>query len=498
MTTPIVEMNGIGKRYGGVVALNNVQLQVFPGEVLAVIGENGAGKSTLMKVLSGVIRPDEGNVRVGGESVVFSSPLDAIRAGIALIPQELNLADNLNIGENVFLGREPRWGGPLGMVDRKKMHAETQVYLDRLGLRLSSKDAVRGLSLARQRMVEIAKALSLNARILIMDEPTASLTLQETDRLLEIVRQLRVQGVSVLYISHRLKEIEAIADRAVSLRDGKNAGELNTGEIHRDAMVRLMVGRQLEELAAVPQKKSAGPAILEIRELRTRRYPEATVSLSVSQGEILGVGGLEGAGRTELARAIFGIEPALQGAILMNGRDVVIRSPKDAISAGIYLVPEDRRDLGLITRAAIRENITLPSLSGYTRMGMVDAGRESAAAKSLCEKHAIKIASVEEPVSNLSGGNQQKVVLAKWTCMSPKAMIFDEPTRGIDIGAKVEIYRLMRRMADSGVAVLMISSDLEELFVAADRVAVMRNGAITGFLDRSQFSEEAIMGLAVH
>jgi len=489
-------MKGIGKRFPGVVALDSVDLEVYPGEVVALAGENGAGKSTLMKILGGVYQPDEGHIRIDGEEVMIRSVSDAISRGIGFIHQELNVLDNLNIGENVFLGREPLWGGPLKLVDRQKIHSQTEVYLKRLGLDVPSRTSLLKLSIAQQQMVEIAKTLSLNARILIMDEPTSSLTLTETERLLEVSKDLRSQGVSIIYISHRLGEIKELADRVVVLRDGRNAGQLAREEINHDAIVKLMVGRDLEHFYE-PPSTTAQPSYIETRNLRTRRYPNQSVSFDIRKGEILGFAGLVGAGRSEVAQAIFGVDAPLEGNVTLDGVPLKSFSPQSAIAHGIYLIPEDRRKSGLILEVPIRENITLPALPRYASMGLIKREAENKVSKEMCAKLNVKAPSIEAKAQNLSGGNQQKVVLAKWLSLDPKVLIFDEPTRGIDVGAKAEIYQLMRQLAESGVAIMMISSDMEEVLGESDRVAVMHEGAITGILERDQCSEEAIMRLAV-
>ena len=496
MTPPVLEMKEISKRFPGVVALNAVELDVHPGEIVALAGENGAGKSTLMKILGGVYQPDSGHLRIDGREAAIRSVSDAIGRGFGFIHQELNVLDNLDVAGNVFLGREPVWGGPLRLIDRRKLHAQTSIYLERLGLDIPSHTPLRSLSIAQQQMVEIAKALSLNARILIMDEPTSSLTLTETARLLEVARELKAQGVSIIYISHRLGEISDLADRVVVLRDGRNAGVLAREEISHDRIVKLMVGRDLEHFYVHPA--TAGkPRYFEVRNLRTGRYPQHAVSFDVGQGEILGFAGLVGAGRSEVAQAIFGVDAALEGTVLLDGKPVKVPSPQDAIARGIYLIPEDRRQMGLVLEAAIRENITLPALSRYAAAGLIDRDAERKTASEMCAKLNVKAPSVEARVSDLSGGNQQKVVLAKWLSLDPRVLIFDEPTRGIDVGAKAEIYQLMRRLAESGVAIIMISSDMEEILGESDRVAVMHEGAITGVLERQECSEEAIMKLAV-
>ncbi|MGA9769249.1 MAG: sugar ABC transporter ATP-binding protein [Blastocatellia bacterium] len=496
MTSPILEMKGISKGFPGVVALDNVDLEVYPGEIVALAGENGAGKSTLMKILGGIHQPDSGQLRIDGHPVVIRSVADAINRRLGFIHQELNVLDNLDIAENVYLGREPVWAGPLRLVDRKRIHAEADIYLERLGLNLSSRTSLKNLSIAQQQMVEIAKALSLNARVLIMDEPTSSLTLTETERLLAVAKELRAQGVSIIYISHRLGEISNLADRVVVLRDGRNAGALARNEISHDRIVKLMVGRDLSRFYAhtAPTGKRG---YFKVQNLRTRRYPQHAVSFDVGEGEILGLAGLVGAGRSELAQAIFGVETALEGTVLLNEKPINISSPKDAIANGVYLVSEDRRRTGLVLEMTIRENITLPSLRAYTSAGLIDRQAERRVAEQMRGKLNIKAPSVESKVENLSGGNQQKVVLAKWLSLNPRTLIFDEPTRGIDVGAKAEIYQLMRQLAQSGVAIIMISSDMEEVLGESDRVAVMHEGAITGILERSECSEEAIMRLAV-
>jgi len=495
---PLLEMVGISKRFGGVRALQGVSFSVSAGEVVALIGENGAGKSTLMKTIGGVHQPDTGEIRVNGRPVVLRSAGDAIKLGIGFIHQELNVVDNLDIAGNVFLGREPLKGGPLRVLDRARMIRETQPFLDRLGLGLAADMPLDSLSLAQRQMVEIAKTLSQNARLLIMDEPTSSLTLAETDRLLRLVCDLRDHGVGVIYISHRLDEVVQIADRVVGLRDGKNAGGLAREEISHARMIRLMVGRDIERVER-PVREGDGdrPVVLSVRGLRTPRYPEREVALDLRGGEILGLAGLVGAGRSEVAQALFGVEPALSGSVTFEGHPVVLQSPRDAIRAGIYLVPEDRRHAGLILEMTIRENITLPALGRYATSGLIRSDAERGAADEAARVLAVKAPTVEFAAGNLSGGNQQKVVLAKWLSLGPKVMIFDEPTRGVDVGAKAEIYARMRELAQRGVAVLMISSDMEEVIGQSDRIAVMHEGRVTGTLTRDAFSEEAIMNLAV-
>ena len=488
----LLDAYGISKRFPGVVALDSVSLDVRPGEIVGLVGENGAGKSTLMKILAGIYRADSGEIRLDGNAVSIQSPREATQRGIGVIHQELEVIDSLDVAANVFLGREPvRWG----LIDYKTIYAETAAYLSRVGLNLSPRTSLSRLSIAQQQLVEIARAFSLKARLLIMDEPTSSLTVAETDRLFQVIRGMRADGVSFIYISHRLSELEQLADRVFVLRDGKNAGLLEPPEITSDRMVRLMVGRDLKSYYASPASINSGVS-LQIENLRTRRYRTQEVSLTLRRGEILGVAGLIGAGRTELAQAICGVNPPLAGRIYLGDERLRIASPSDAIRHGIYLIPEDRRRFGLISSMTVRENITLPALARYRRAGLVHKKKESESARTISKELRIKMASLETVARNLSGGNQQKVVLAKWLSLQPRVVLFDEPTRGIDIAAKAEIYHLLRRLAREGVGIMMISSDLEEILGNSDRVAVMREGRITGILERSECSPESIMRLA--
>src|SRR5215203_4512808 len=491
-------MEGISKRFPGVVALDNVSLTVGTGEVVALIGENGAGKSTLMKILGGAISRDAGTVRIDGQAAEIRSPREASALGIEFIHQELSVLDNLDVAANIFLRREPTIGGPLKLIDRKRIYRESDEILRRLGLDVSSRTPLDRLSLAQQQLVEIARALSAGARIIIMDEPTSSLTLSETRRLLEIVKDLKAQNVSIIYISHRMHEVEETADRAVVLRDGKNAGEIQGSEITHERMVRMMVGRDLKEFFKVARKETADAngGGFEVRRLRTIRYPNQTIAFNVAKGEVLGFAGLVGAGRSEVARAIFGVEEAIEVEVALDGSGLRIKDPQDAITHGIYLVPEDRRLSGLIVDFNVRENISLPNLDSYSSGKIINFTKESKAAQDACKAINIKTPTPEMRAANLSGGNQQKVVLAKWFTFSPRVLIFDEPTRGIDVGAKAEIYELIRKLAAEGVSVIVISSEMEEVLGISDRIAVMHEGRLTGILDRPQFSEEAVMRLA--
>lgn len=480
------------------VALDNVALEVFPAETLALIGENGAGKSTLMKILGGVTQNDSGTILLNGQEVKIRSPLEASKLGIEFIHQELSVLDNLDIGANIFLRREPTTGGLLKLIDRQRLYNEADIYLKKVGLDLPSRTPLRNLSIAQQQQVEIARALSAGARILIMDEPTSSLTLTETNRLLEIIRDLKAHGVSVIYISHRLDEVQQIADRVVGLRDGRNAGTLAQAEISRERMVRMMVGRDLKDFYVQPETSATthNQNYLEVKKLRTMKYPQHEVSFTLRQGEVLGFAGLVGAGRSEIARAIFGVDQMPGGEISLAGKKLNIKTSRDTIAEGIYLAPEDRRQSGLVVDFNIRENVTLPALKNYASAGIINGAKETAVATEMIGTINIKTPSPEMRSGNLSGGNQQKVVLAKWLALSPKVMIFDEPTRGIDVGAKAEIYALMRNLAAKGVAIIAISSDMEEVLGISDRIAVMHEGKITGILERAQFSEEEVMKLA--
>ncbi|HJX89954.1 MAG TPA: sugar ABC transporter ATP-binding protein [Pyrinomonadaceae bacterium] len=496
--TPILELLNIGKRFPGVVALDNVNLSVDTGEIVALIGENGAGKSTLMKILGGAINRDSGTVKIDGKEVEIKSPREASALGIEFIHQELSVLDNLDVAANIFLRREPTIGGFLKLIDRKRLYSEADQLLKKLGLDLSSRTSVSRLSIAQQQMVEIARAISTGARIIIMDEPTSSLTLTETQRLLEIVKDLKAHHVSIIYISHRLHEVEEIADRAVVLRDGRNAGELARNEINRDRMVRMMVGRDLKEMFKHTGNGNhkGNHDWFAVEGLRTQRYPNQPISFNVARGEVLGIAGLVGSGRSEMARTIFGVDEAVEAKVKLNGKVLSFTGPRDAINHGVYLVPEDRRNCGLVVDFNVRENISLPNLDSYSTAKIISTARETTAALNAVKSINIKTPSPEMRAANLSGGNQQKVVLARWLTFSPKVIIFDEPTRGIDVGAKAEIYALIRKLASDGVSVIVISSEMEEVLGISDRIAVMHEGRITGILDRPQFSEEAVMHLA--
>jgi ribose transport system ATP-binding protein len=489
----MLSVRNVVKRYPGVVALGGVSLDVSPGEVVALIGENGAGKSTLMKILGGVVRPDEGEILMDGRPVVIDSVRKSEALGIGFIHQELSTLDNLDVAGNVFLGREPRrWG----LIDRKLLRSEAGILLRRLGLSINPDTPLDQLSLAQRQLVEIAKALSLQTRVLIMDEPTSSLTIGETERLLGIVRDLRDAGTAVIYITHRLREVKQVADRVVALRDGRNAGELSRDEIDHGSMVRLMVGRELDNVGDKGSRKE-GPVRLQVVHLRTERYPDRNVSFDVRAGEVFCLAGLVGAGRSEVVQAIFGTDPALAGDVHVDGAKVPSGAPSKSIEAGLGLVPEDRRSTGLIVDWPIRSNLTLPTISQYAKAGWIDSSRERRAAETESKVVGVKAPNVESLAANLSGGNQQKVVVGKWLLSQPKVLILDEPTRGVDVGAKAEIYALMRRLNAEGVAILMVSSDMEEVLAMSDKVGVMHEGSLVAVLERHECTEERIMVLAV-
>jgi ribose transport system ATP-binding protein len=496
MSEPFLRLDAITKAYPGVQALKGVSFEIGAGEVVGLIGENGAGKSTLMKVLGGVVAPTSGSIVIDGVVHPSLTVTQSLAAGIAFVHQELNLFDNLDAAANIFIGREPRWGGPLRLIDQKALHLSVAPLLKRLGCDFKPDTSVADLSIAQRQMLEITKALSLEARVIIMDEPTSSLTLAETDRLLAVIADLKASGVAIIFISHRLNEVERSADRVVVLRDGEVVGRLARDEIHHDRMIRLMIGRDLQNVY-IPPKRPPGDAALELEDVETTAYPGRKVRLKVRHGEILGLGGLMGAGRTEIARALFGINKLAGGAIRINGEPATISRPRDAIAHGVYLVPEDRKAFGLILDDPIVSNISLPNLLAYASATLINYGAERRAAEQQASGLRIKAPDVETLVSAMSGGNQQKVVLGKWLAMDPKVILFDEPTRGVDVGSKAEIYALMRGLADRGVAILMISSDMEEVIGVSDRVAVMHEGAVAGVLERQQMTENSIMSLAV-
>jgi ribose transport system ATP-binding protein len=494
MTESLVEMTKITKTFPGVVALDGVTFECCPGEVHAVVGENGAGKSTLMKILAGVYAPDKGEITLCGETVRISSPHAAQHMGISIIYQELNLLPDLNVAQNVFLGRESR--GALGLVHERQQEAKAQEVLHRLGVDIDPRERLGRLSVAQQQMVEIAKALSLNARVVIMDEPSATLGGQDLERLFDVIKALKEQGVAVIYISHRISEIFQIADRVTVFKDGKVVGTYRVSDIDRPSLVRLMIGRSLSE--TFPKRCGrVGEEILRIEGLRVGDRLR-DINLVVHAGEIVGISGLVGAGRTELAQAIFGTRSIDSGAVHLRGKRVRIEDPRRALRHRIGYLTENRNAEGLVMGQSVKENAALPSLNQRQRWGVVDQRAEHQVVAATSESLHLRAPSLGADVENLSGGNRQKVVLAKWLISGPELLIFDEPTRGIDVGAKAEIWQLMRDLADQGKGVLMISSELPEVIGMSDRVVVMHRGRIVGELPGETATEEAVMMLATY
>ncbi len=485
-----LSLKNITKQYPGVLALDRVSLDFVQGEVHALLGENGAGKSTLIKVIAGAIEPDAGVIQIGAQQYTQMNPHLARSLGVEVIYQEFNLAPSLSVAENIFLGDKTGRGI---LIDKKVMVQRAREVFKQFAIDIDPHALVRDLPSAQQQIVEIAKAVSKNVRILIMDEPTAPLTVSEVDSMFEIVRQLKARGVTILYISHRLEEIFRIADKVSVLRDGRYIATRATAATNRKELISLMVGRELKE--SYPARTVAPREVaLEVRHLSGNG--DEDISFSVRKGEILGLSGLVGAGRTELARVIFGAEPAESGEILLEGRPVQIRSPQDAINLGIGLIPEDRKHQGVFLDMDIKWNISFTQVRQLSRYAVVDGRRETTLAEKFRNLLRIKTPSLEQQVKNLSGGNQQKVVLAKSLAAQSKVLIFDEPTRGIDVGAKQEIYNLMCALADDGLAIIMISSDMEELLGMADRILVLCEGRIAGEVPRAQFNQNLILDLA--
>jgi len=489
----LLEMKDITKRFPGVLALNKVKFELRYGEVHCLVGENGAGKSTLMKILAGAVPLDEGEIYIEGQKVEITSPFHAQQLGISMIYQEFNLIPYLSIAENIFLGREPK-KGKTPFIDWKKMYRDAEEVLQRVGLSIDVRTPVSELSVAQQQMVEIAKALSIKAKIIVMDEPSATLTDHELQTLFEIIRTLRRQDMGIIYISHRLEELYEIGNRVTVMRDGNYIGTFNIYDVTREDIIKMMVGRELvNEYPKIFVKR--GPERLRVEGL-TRNGVFEDISFSVHAGEIVGLTGLVGAGRTEVARAIFGADPIDKGKIYVDGVEVKIRSPQEAISHGIGFLPEDRKTQGLILSMTVRENTTLANLKAVTKWLFLNIPEEKRVTKKFIDELQIKTPSTEQIAQNLSGGTQQKVVLSKWLFTNSKILIFDEPTRGIDVGAKAEIFKLMNKLLEQGVAILMISSELPEVLGMCDRILVMHEGKLAGELTREEATQEKIMQLA--
>ncbi|MEE4193872.1 MAG: sugar ABC transporter ATP-binding protein [Anaerolineae bacterium] len=492
MSEYILELKNIVKRFSGVEVLHEVNFQLRPGEIHALLGENGAGKSTLIKVMTGFHQPDEGEIYLNDEQVHFQDTRVSRQAGIAAIYQELSLFPDLNVAENIFVGRHPIAAGR--RVDWRRIYKEAQELLDSLGVQLDLKQKARNLSIAQQQMIEIARAISIHARILIMDEPTSSLTLNEVDELFRLVRRLKEGGTAIVFISHRLEELFEIADRVTVLRDGSYVDTRPTEGVTRDDLVQMMVGRKISNLFP-KQEVEAGEVVLKVEHL-TRDRAFWDINFELHKGEILGVSGLVGAGRTNVARAIFGTEPPTSGTIYLNGKEVHVTSSQQANALGIAYVPEDRQLHGLIPAMNISSNISLPRLKEFANRGWLSQKDErSASFDSACQME-VKANTIWQKVRELSGGNQQKVVLAKWLSTKPKVLILDEPTRGIDVGTKAAVHALMSQLASEGMAILMISSELPEILGMSDNILVMHEGHVTARFTREEATQEKIMTAA--
>jgi len=488
----LLEVTGVTKRFPGVTALDNVRLSVHRGEVLALMGENGAGKSTLMKIIAGIHQPDSGELRLRGEPLVMDNPLAAQLAGIAMIHQELNLMPHMSIAENIWIGREPLT--PWHLVDHGAMHRATAQLLERLRISLSPDDLVGELSIAARQMVEIAKAVSYDSDILIMDEPTSAITEKEVAHLFSIIQDLKAQGKAIVYITHKMDEVFAIADQVAVFRDGCFIGQYPAHSLDGDQLITLMVGRELTQL--FPQRtQPLGPVRLAAQNLGLAGVFEG-VSFELHAGEVLGIAGLMGAGRTNIAETLFGITPATQGEIFVDGKAVRMSDPGQAIHLGLALLTEDRKLTGLFPCLSVLENMQVAVLPHHVGHGFVHEKTLGLLCEDMCKRLRVKTPSLDQCIDSLSGGNQQKALLARWLMTNPRVLILDEPTRGVDVGAKAEIYRLIAQLADEGLAVIMISSELPEVLGMSDRVLVMHEGHMTGILDRADATQERIMHLA--
>lgn len=489
MNDVILKMTNISKNFAGVQALRDVHFDLRPGEVHAILGENGAGKSTLIKIMTGVHQPTEGQIFLNGNPIHFSEPRESRERGIAAIYQEPSLFPDLDIAENIYVGRQPTGGG--GRIAWRKMYREAKILLDSLGVHMDPKTKAGNLSVAQQQMVEIARALSLEAKILIMDEPTSSLTLAEVADLFRIVNRLKEAGTAIVFISHRLEELFQLADRVTVLRDGAYVETRTMTNVTTEQLIQLMVGRTLDDLFP-KQDVEIGEVVLQVNGL-TRPGVFQNVSFELHKGEILGLAGLVGAGRTDVARSLFGVEPAASGTVSINGQAVDIRNSHQAMNLGLAYVPEDRQHHGLILPMSISDNISLPILSEFSPGGWINTEQEQVIALDSATKLAVKTSGIGQKAQELSGGNQQKVVLAKWLGTNPRILILDEPTRGIDVGTKAAVHRLMGQLAAEGMSILMISSELPEILGMSDRILVMREGFITGQFSREEATQEKIM-----
>ncbi len=489
--TPFLVMKGITKSFPGVLALDDVDFSVELGKVIALVGENGAGKSTLMKILSGVLEKDKGEIFIEDKQVNIDQPLTARNLGIGIVYQELMDLPNMNIAENIFLGREKKKGL---FANKKEMHEQARELISRVALNIDTNTKVVNLSVAQRQMLEVAKALSMDAKIIIMDEPTSSLTNTETEVLFEIINKLKNDNVAIVFISHRLNEITRISDEVVVMRDGQMVGRLAKDEIEEQRIINMMVGREISDIFA-KEEATISDIALEVKNLNTDFLKD--ISFSVRKGEILGFAGLVGAGRSEVMNAVFGIDKKDSGEIYIHGKKAEIRSTVDALKHGIGYVPENRKEQALILGMSVKNNISLAELKNLSKYNFIDKKKESELADKYIKDLQIRTPSQEQKVQNLSGGNQQKVVISKWMAIKPDILILDEPTRGIDVGAKKEIHMLMSRLAKEGVAVIMISSELPEILGMSDRIIVMHEGRIKGEIMREDASQESIMKLAI-
>ncbi|HGW8505242.1 TPA: sugar ABC transporter ATP-binding protein [Raoultella ornithinolytica] len=490
--TPVLSMRNIAKAFGKFYALKGVDLTVWPGEIHALMGENGAGKSTLMKILAGAYTATSGEILIDGRPHAIKGPKDALAAGITLIYQEMQLAPNLTVAENIFLGSELARGG---LVQRKEMISQAQAVIDRLGAQFKASDRVMTLTIAEQQQVEIARALHRNSRVLVMDEPTAALSSRETQRLFELILRLRDEGMAIIYISHRMAEVYELSDRVSVLRDGQYVGSLTRDKLNASELVRMMVGRPLSDLFNKERDIPPGQPRLRVEDLTDGGKVKAS-SLVVRAGEIVGLAGLVGAGRSELAQLIFGVRRATGGVIEIDGEPVVIHSPRAAIELGIGFLTENRKEQGLFLEMAAQENITMATLERDARWGMLNRKKAQTLSDDAISLLNIRVPHAQVRAGGLSGGNQQKLLISRWVAIGPRILLLDEPTRGVDVGAKSEIYRIMTQMARQGVAILMISSELPEVVGMSDRVYVMREGSIAGELQAGDISQESIMTLA--
>jgi ribose transport system ATP-binding protein len=488
----LLRMEKISKAFPGVQALYKVDLDIYKGEILALVGENGAGKSTLMKILTGVYKKDEGKIIFKGKEIEPKNPHHAQSLGISMIYQEFNLVPNLDIATNIFLGQEPKKF--LNIFDSKKTKEETKRLLGMLGLDINPDIMIKDLTVAQQQLVEIAKALAFKSELIIMDEPTSALAGREVERLFEIMRKLKGEGISIIFITHRLEEVFSIADRIVVLRDGQKVGELTCEENKINDVIKLMVGR---EIRVIPRKKlETKDIILEVKNLSSPPLIK-NISFYLKRGEVLGISGLVGSGRTEIVRALFGANPKTSGEILLEGKKVEIKTPRDAVKLGIGLVPEDRKLQGLILNMAVYENLSLPSLPFTFKNGIIKSLKEYEIVNNYVNRLKIRTPHIFEKVNNLSGGNQQKIVVAKWLALKPKILILDEPTRGIDVGAKAEVHQLIDEMARQGIGIILISSELPEILALSDRILVVSKGRITAEIYREEANQEKIMQYAI-